>query len=193
MKNFDYKKFLAENKLTADSRNMNEMNLYNLGDLPSDVEWQEGGIEDMGTDNPLGAEPSEREGYDVQVFGYSPSTDKSYEGLAAGSYGETDFDTIDNIEEIPNKRNPYYPGNLGENIFNSPQMGGITSSSGTAGYINNTSQMDKEYSDSVRRGMFVVEKPNGDVIKYFVSEKGAMDFIDRIDPDGMRDLNIRKV
>jgi hypothetical protein len=116
-KNFNLKKFLAENKLTIDSRNLNEMNLYNLSDLPSDVEWQEGGVADTGTDNPLGSELGERESYDVQVFGYSPSTGKSYEGLAGGSYGETDFDNIDNIEEIPNERNPYYPGkksNMGE-------------------------------------------------------------------------------
>jgi hypothetical protein len=109
-KNFNLKKFLAENKLTVGSRNINEMNLYNLSDLPSDVEWKEGGVADTGTDNPLGAELGERESYDVEVFGYSPSTGKSYEGLAGGSYGETDYDTIDNIEEIPNERNPYYPG-----------------------------------------------------------------------------------
>jgi hypothetical protein len=107
MKTFDLRKFLAENKLTIDAKNINEMNLYNLSDLPSDVEWKEGGVADTGTDNPLGLELGERESYDVEVFGYSPSTGKSYTGLAAGSYGETDFDTIDNIEEVPSNINEY--------------------------------------------------------------------------------------
>jgi hypothetical protein len=39
---------------------------------------------------------------------------------------------------------------LSENIFNTPQMGGVTTSKGTAGYIDNTSKQDKEYADSVR-------------------------------------------
>lgn len=218
MKNFDYKKFLVENKLTLDSKNINEMNLYNLGDLPSDVEWQEGGVSDMGTENPLGAEPSERESYDVQVFGYSPSTDKSYEGLAGGSYGETDFDTIDNIEEIPNKRNPYYPGeksgmtenqsgikteliddfaeelqyiwNMGKQDYplNLKRM-----SESLISYIVHGANIAEDNSDSTSKEMFAVEKPNGEVVKHLNSYQEAVAYIDRIDPDGMRDLNIRKV
>lgn len=39
---------------------------------------------------------------------------------------------------------------LNENIFNTPQMGGVTNSKGTAGYIDNTSKMDKEYADSLK-------------------------------------------
>jgi hypothetical protein len=39
---------------------------------------------------------------------------------------------------------------LNENIFNTAQMGGVTNSKGTAGYIDNTSKMDKEYADSIR-------------------------------------------
>jgi hypothetical protein len=42
-------------------------------------------------------------------------------------------------------------GDLYENIHNTITMGGITNSKGTAGYINNTSKQDKEYSDSVRK------------------------------------------
>lgn len=38
-----------------------------------------------------------------------------------------------------------------ENIFNTPQMGSVTQSNGVSGYINNTSKMDKEYSDSIRK------------------------------------------
>jgi len=224
MKKFDYKKFLVENKLTIDSRNINEMNLYNLKDLPSDVEWQEGGTADAGTDNPLGAEPSERESYDVQVFGYSPSTGKSYEGLAGGSYGETDFDTIDNIEEIPNKLNPYYPGEksnmreaslagnkrdelidyLAEELEYMWKMGKDDNpknfkriSRDLIGYFENElsikDEMDEGNSDSTSKGMFAVEKPNGEVVKHLNSEKEAQDYIDKIDPEGMIDFNIRKV
>jgi hypothetical protein len=224
MKKFDYKKFLVENKLTIDSRNINEMNLYNLSELPSDVEWKESGVADTGTDNPLGAEPSERESYDVQVFGYSPSTGKSYEGLAGGSYGETDFDTIDNIEEIPNERNPYYRGeksNMREaslagnkrdelidylafeleyiwkmgkdnNPKNFKRISGYL-----IGYLENElsikDEMDEGNSDSTSKGMFAVEKPNGEVVKHLNSEKEAQDYIDKIDPEGMIDFNIRKV
>ena len=204
--------------------NMNEMNLYNLGDLPSDVEWQEGGVSDMGTENPLGANPSERESYDVEVFGYSPSADKSYEGLAGGSYGETDFDTIDNIEEIPNKRNPYYPG---EKSGMTENQSGISTelidnfaeelqyiwNMGKSDYPLNLKRMsealiiyvvheanskfkddmDEGNSDSTSKEMFAVEKPNGQVVKHLNSYQEAVAYIDKIDPEGMRDLNIRKV
>jgi hypothetical protein len=80
-----------------------------------------------------------------------------------------------------------------ESIFNTPQMGGVTRSKGAAGYIDNTSKQDKEYADSVRKGMFAVEKPNGYVVKYLASEKEAQYWISKNDPDGMIDFNIRKV
>jgi hypothetical protein len=80
-----------------------------------------------------------------------------------------------------------------ENIHNTAQMGGVTQSKGTAGYIDNTSKQDKEYADSVRKGMFAVEKPNGQVVKYLASEKEAQDWVSKNDPDGMIDFNIRKV
>lgn len=44
--------------------------------------------------------------------------------------------------------------NLNENIFNTPQMGGILNSKGTAGYISNTKQQDDEYTLSVRKDEF---------------------------------------
>jgi hypothetical protein len=37
-----------------------------------------------------------------------------------------------------------------ENIHNTAQMGGVTKSKGTAGYIDDTSKMDKDYADSVK-------------------------------------------
>lgn len=43
------------------------------------------------------------------------------------------------------------PYAIEENIHNTAQMGGVTSSKGTAGYVNNTSKMDKDYSDSIRK------------------------------------------
>jgi hypothetical protein len=83
-----------------------------------------------------------------------------------------------------------------ENIHNTAQMGGVTTSKGTAGYINNTSKMDKDYANFVRnkfKGMFAVEKPNGQVVKYLASEKEAQDWVSKKDPDGMMNFNIRKV
>ena len=51
-----------------------------------------------------------------------------------------------------------------------------------------------EVSDnSVRKGMFAVEKSNGYIVKYLTSEKEAQDWISKNDPEGMMDLNIRKV
>lgn len=45
---------------------------------------------------------------------------------------------------------PSFTGNkLNENIFNTPQMGGVLNSKGTAGYIPNTKKQDDEYAKSV--------------------------------------------
>jgi hypothetical protein len=52
--------------------------------------------------------------------------------------------------ESTNGEMGYNPDPIGENIFNTPQMGGVTNSKGTAGYIDNTSKMDKEYADSLK-------------------------------------------
>ena len=57
----------------------------------------------------------------------------------------------DDIETVPDNYAPMAKFSaLSENIFNTPQMGGVTTSKGTAGYIDNTSKQDKEYADSVR-------------------------------------------
>lgn len=57
----------------------------------------------------------------------------------------------DDIEIVPDNYAPMAKFSaLSENIFNTPQMGGVTTSKGTAGYINNTSKQDKEYSDLVK-------------------------------------------
>ena len=106
MKNFDFRKFLSENKLTSASKGSvikEEATVFiDQKDLPQDVEWEsEGSVAATGTENPFDLSDDEREEYDVEVFGYSPSTGKSYKGLAGGSYGEVDFENIDVIEEIP--------------------------------------------------------------------------------------------
>jgi hypothetical protein len=82
---------------------------------------------------------------------------------------------------------------LKENIFNTPQMGGVTQSKGTAGYIDDTSKTDKAYSDMINKGMFAVEKPNGQIVKYLASEKDAQDWVAKNDSEGTMDFNIRKV
>jgi len=53
------------------------------------------------------------------------------------------------INEIESNLNEA-DGKIKENIFNTPQMGGVTKSKGTAGYTDNTSKMDKDYADSVK-------------------------------------------
>jgi hypothetical protein len=42
-------------------------------------------------------------------------------------------------------------------------------------------------------GDFAVEKPNGQILKYFSSYDEALAYVDQTDPDGMIDLNIRQV
>ena len=55
---------------------------------------------------------------------------------------------------------------LDENIFNTPQMGGVTNSKGTAGYIDNTSKMDKEYADSLKsKDDKIIEQVVHDIFK----------------------------
>ncbi len=123
MKNFDFRKFLSENKLTAASKISvikEEATVFiDQKDLPQDVEWEsEGSVAATGTENPFDLGDDEREEYDVEVFGYSPSTGKSYKGLAGGSYGEVDFDNIDVIEEIPTIKEKVHADNFDlENFF----------------------------------------------------------------------------
>ena len=42
-------------------------------------------------------------------------------------------------------------------------------------------------------GDFVIEKPNGQTIKYCSSYKEALAYVSKVDPEGMYDLHIRKV
>ena len=56
-----------------------------------------------------------------------------------------------------------------ENIFNTAQMGGVTNSKGTAGYINNTSQQDADYAKSIRSRLTIGDEviangENGDML-----------------------------
>ena len=68
---------------------------------PDDIEWTEDGVLPYGgTDNPWDQDESEREGYDVEMNGKSTSTGKYYVGIAAGSYGETDYDSIEIDREM---------------------------------------------------------------------------------------------
>lgn len=104
MSNFNLRKFLTENKLTPTAKSLKtEATIFiDQKDLPQDVEWESGGsVAATGTENPFDLDDDQRENYDVEVFGYSPSTGKSYTGLAGGSYGEVDFENIDVIEEVP--------------------------------------------------------------------------------------------
>lgn len=104
MSNFNLRKFLTENELTPTAKALKtEATIFiDQKDLPQDVEWESGGsVAATGTENPFDLDDDQRENYDVEVFGYSPSTGKSYKGLTGGSYGEVDFENIDVIEEIP--------------------------------------------------------------------------------------------
>jgi hypothetical protein len=54
----------------------------------------------------------------------------------------------DNLEDLDRK---VAGVKYNENIHNTAQMGGVTTSKGTAGYINDTSKMDKDYADSIKK------------------------------------------
>jgi len=48
----------------------------------------------------MGRSVEDLDEYDVEVYGYSPSTGKAYKGMTGGSFGATDFDDVDGIEEM---------------------------------------------------------------------------------------------
>jgi len=77
-------------------------------------------------------------------------------------------------------------GILSENI------GGVVTTGTTPDWFSifneNISKLEENPNDG-----FAVEKPNGEVIKYFSSYDEALAYIDHVDPDGMVDLNIRQV
>ena len=72
-------------------------------------------------------------------------------------------------------------GIITENIFNTPQMGGVTNSNGTAGYINNTSKMDKEYADSLKsREDKIIEQTVDNIFEDdVITDKSRVEFIIR--------------
>ena len=78
--------------------------------------------------------------------------------------GITDSEHITHIIDLASSM--VKENSLEENIFNTPYMGGITNSKGTAGYIDNTSKMDKEYADSLKsEDDKIIEKVVEDIFK----------------------------
>lgn len=68
------------------------------------------------------------------------------------------------IETVPDNYAPMAKFSaIYENIHNTPQMGGVTKSKGTAGYIDNTSKMDKEYSDSINKSEDDIDISQADI------------------------------
>jgi len=102
--NFDLRKFLVENKLTSTSRTINEQT------IPNDIVWtdEDEQTASQGTFNQMDQSSDDLEGYDVELLGYSPSTGKAYKGYAGGSYGETDYDDIDGVEEMNPRETEHY-------------------------------------------------------------------------------------
>lgn len=102
----------------------------------------------------------------------------------------------DDIETVPDNYAPMAKFSaLNENIFNTPQMGGVTTSKGTAGYINNTSKRDQEYRDSINKriptinykgieikqfgdDLFSFYSDSEEKIKNFTSLDASKDYID---------------
>jgi hypothetical protein len=96
MDNFNLKKFLVENKLTSNSKQIKE------GNIPNDIVWtsEEEDTGSHGTFNQLDLDASDLDYYEVEVLGYSTSTGKAYSGQTSGEYGEVNYDDIDEIKEM---------------------------------------------------------------------------------------------
>lgn len=77
--------------------------------------------------------------------------------------------TKERLFEVMQRLDKTFKPTLNENIFNTPQMGGITNSKGVAGYNPDTSKQDAEYAASVRKnnpddtaeGYFPITTPIG--------------------------------
>lgn len=108
--NFNLKKFLVENKLTTNSRVLKEQQEQ----IPNDIIWtdEDEDTASHGTFNQWGQGASELEEYYVELLGFSPSTGKAYTGGAFGSYGETDYDSIDGVKEMNSRESKYYFNSL---------------------------------------------------------------------------------
>ena len=82
MSNFNLKKFLTENKLTNNSKILNEV--ADSGDemVPNDIIWtdEDEDTGSQGTFNQFDQSAEDLDGYEVEVLGYSPSTGKAYVG-----------------------------------------------------------------------------------------------------------------
>jgi hypothetical protein len=226
MKKFDYKKFLVENKLTIDSRNINEMesrldvSQVDMGSLELDGFSQEdptdlADVYIVSAQFLDGRELSDDERdqllylipdviYDKALERMSSRAEDSWDARYDESKGKKNFKS--NMREASlagNKRDELidylafeleYIWKMGKdnNPKNFKRISGYL-----IGYLENElsikDEMDEGNSDSTSKGMFAVEKPNGEVVKHLNSEKEAQDYIDKIDPKGMIDFNIRKV
>lgn len=92
---------LTENKFRKTTQLLKENTQF-----PDDIIWtgEDALTAPEGTFNRHGQEASELEGYNVELYGYSPSTGKVYDGITDGSYGETDYDNAEVVGEM----NPRY-------------------------------------------------------------------------------------
>lgn len=108
--NFNLKKFLTENKLTVNSRVLNEVADGSNEMIPNDIIWtdEDEDTASQGTFNQFDQSAEDLDGYEVEVLGYSPSTGKAYVGSTFGSYGETAFDDVDDIRQMNSKETGYY-------------------------------------------------------------------------------------
>lgn len=107
--NFNLRQFLTENKLTKNAQLIKENTQF-----PDDIIWtgEDALTAPEGTFNSYDQEASELEGYDVELYGYSPSTGKAYDGITGGSYGETDYDNAEVVGEMQPRHAEYYLNNL---------------------------------------------------------------------------------
>jgi hypothetical protein len=163
--NFNLRQFLTENKLTKNAKLLNE----NV-DIPNDIVWtaEDEDTASQGTFNTFDQEASELDGYDVELTGYSPSTGKAYEGFANGSYGETDYDSVDGIRELNPREAEYYLNALRKErpeLFtkvpksdNTQQNRGMEeASSGDMAYTEKVKKKQVNNSKQLKEGQQLVE------------------------------------
>ena len=108
MSNFNLKKFLTENKLTGNSILLQEEDTTQP--IPNDIIWtdEDEDTASQGTFNQFDQSAEDLEGYEVEVLGYSPSTGKAYVGSTYGSYGETEFDDIQDLRQMSSSETKHY-------------------------------------------------------------------------------------
>jgi hypothetical protein len=172
MNNFNLRKFLSENKLTPTSKIIKEEADRYDGKLPK-ILFLISNLKSKITNRPPKT-------YVKDGLLFVSAEDGNY---FADYYPEMSDDPfIDpRLEKIADRYDTYWEWEDAGSIVLFP--------------LNDLDEniMDQGNSDSTSKGMFAVEKPNGEVVKHLNSEKEAQDYIDKIDPEGMIDFNIRKV